>query len=160
MGADKKIFYDIEALTSDIDMTHGTKKEIVLANGCFDILHVGHIRYLSEAATYGDILVVAINDDESTRRLKGKGRPLTPGMERAEILTALSSVDYVILFSESTVDSIIRRLRPSVHAKGTDYTEESVPEAETARETGCRTVIAGDPKDHSSGDIIKKMREE
>ncbi|MBU8923174.1 MAG: adenylyltransferase/cytidyltransferase family protein [Bacteroidales bacterium] len=160
METDKKIFYEINALMDEIVRSHGPEKKIVLANGCFDILHVGHVRYLSEAAEYGDILVVAINDDASTRRLKGGGRPVIPGDERAEILTALSSVDYVLLFSESTVDGIIRELRPSVHAKGTDYTEESVPEAGTAMETGCRTVITGDPKDHSSGDIIKKMREE
>ncbi|MCK4538595.1 MAG: adenylyltransferase/cytidyltransferase family protein [Candidatus Krumholzibacteria bacterium] len=160
MGTDRKIFYDIESLMDEIARSHGPKKEVVLANGCFDILHVGHVRYLSEAAEYGDILVVAINDDESTRRLKGVGRPVIPGDERAEILTALSYVDYVLLFSESTVDGIIRKLRPSVHAKGTDYTEESVPEADTAKESGCRTVITGDPKDHSSRDIIKKMQEE
>ena len=122
------------------------------------ILHVGHIRYLEEAAGHGDLLVVAVNDDESTRRLKGEGRPVMPAAERAEILSALRVVDYVLIFPDDTVDGILRELRPDVHAKGTDYTVETVPELETARATGCITVITGDPKDRSSREIISRLR--
>jgi rfaE bifunctional protein nucleotidyltransferase chain/domain len=103
---------------------------------------------------------VAVNDDESTRRLKGRGRPVMRDAERAEILAALSCVDYTLIFSDSTVDGILREIRPDIHAKGTDYTEQNVPELETARSIGCRTVITGDPKDHSSGEIIAKVRGE
>ncbi|HSG27880.1 MAG TPA: adenylyltransferase/cytidyltransferase family protein [Candidatus Krumholzibacterium sp.] len=157
---DGKIFFDAAGLRNVIAETAGDKAEVVLANGCFDIIHVGHIRYLSEAAEYGDILVVAINDDESTRRYKGEGRPVMPASERAEILMAMRFVDYVLIFGESTVDRVLRDLRPAVHAKGTDYTADSVPELETAREIGCRTVITGDPKDHSSSSIIDRIQEE
>lgn len=132
-------------------------ERLVLANGCFDLLHVGHVRYLEGAAAHGEMLVVALNDDESTRALKGSGRPLFPEDERAEMLLAIRWVDFVLIFSEKTVDGVIRELRPDVHAKGTDYTVESVPEIETAREVGCRTVIVGDPKDHSSSEIIERM---
>jgi rfaE bifunctional protein nucleotidyltransferase chain/domain len=130
----------------------------VLANGCFDLLHVGHVRYLAAAAALGDILVVALNDDTSTRLLKGADRPVMPAGERAEILLALEGVDYVFLFGDRTVDDVILQLKPDVHAKGTDYTVETVPELETAKSVGCRTAIVGDPKDHSSGDIIDRCK--
>ncbi len=150
----ERYFRDVSVLTGRLRARRENGERLVLANGCFDMLHVGHIRYLEEASSHGDILVVALNDDESTERLKGAGRPVFPEDERAEMLLALRPVDFVLLFSGETVDEIIRELRPDVHAKGTDYTVESVPEIETAREVGCRTVIVGDPKDHSSSEII------
>jgi len=131
----------------------------VLANGCFDLLHAGHVRYLQAAKALGDRLVVAINSDESVRALKGEGRPLMPAEERAEILAALSHVDAVVIFSEPDVNALIREIRPDVHAKGTDYTAENVPERETVIACGGRVEIVGDPKDHSATEIIGKMRE-
>src|SRR5882672_4262722 len=122
---------------------------ITLANGCFDLLHVGHVRYLRAAKQLGGRLVVAINSDDSVRTLKGAGRPLMPAEERAEILAALSDVDAVVIFSEPDVRALVRELRPNVHAKGTDYTAESVPERDTVAECGGRVEIVGDPKDHS-----------
>lgn len=133
------------------------KKKVVLANGCFDIMHVGHIRYLQEAKDLGDILVVAINSDKSARQLKGQGRPVTNEQERAEIISALECVDYVTIFDEPNVSNIILALRPSIQAKGTDYTADTVPEAETVKSYGGRIVITGDPKEHSSTDIIKNI---
>ncbi len=157
---DDRIFFSAEELRRHMTGNDETNLVIVLANGCFDMLHVGHIRYLREAASLGDRLVVAINDDRSTKALKGGGRPVIPDIERAEILLALRFVDYVLIFSESTVDNIIKTLRPAIHAKGTDYTEETVPEAATSKSVGCRTVITGDPKDHSSREIIGRLRQE
>ena len=130
---------------------------VVLANGCFDLLHVGHVRYLAAARTHGDLLVVGINSDEQARRLKGAGRPLIPERERAELVAALRAVDIVTLFHEPTVEALILALRPDVHAKGTDYTIENVPERDVVRSYGGRTVIVGDPKDHSSTETIRKM---
>jgi rfaE bifunctional protein nucleotidyltransferase chain/domain len=129
-------------------------KRIVLANGCFDLLHVGHVRYLRAARALGDVLVVALNSDASVRRLKGPGRPIMPEAERAEIVAALQPVSAVVVFDEDTVDGLARRLRPDVQAKGTDYTEDSVPEGPTVRAAGGRVAIAGDPKDHSTRDLI------
>lgn len=129
-------------------------KRIVLANGCFDLLHVGHVRYLQAARALGDVLVVALNSDASVRRLKGAGRPVVGEGERAEIVAALRPVDAVVVFDEDTVDSLVTRLRPDVQAKGTDYTEESVPERESVLGAGGRVAIAGDPKDHSTRDLI------
>jgi len=154
------IFTDAGRLAGTLAGIRPEGSRVVLANGCFDILHVGHVRYLEEAATHGDLLVVAINDDDSTRRLKGEGRPVIPAIERAEILSAMRSVDYVLIFTEDTVDNVLRELRPDVHAKGTDYTVETVPEIETSREIGCVTVITGDPKDRSSRGIISRLRQE
>lgn len=156
----EKCFRDVSALADRLRAGREAGERLVLANGCFDLLHVGHIRYLDGAASHGDILVVALNDDESTRMLKGSGRPLFPEDERAEMLLALRSVDFVLLFSDKTVDGIIRELRPDVHAKGTDYMVETVPEIETARDVGCMTVIVGDPKDHSSSEIIDRLETE
>ena len=131
---------------------------VVLANGCFDLLHVGHIRYLRAAKALGSRLVVAVNSDASTRRLKGEGRPLMPEQERAEILAALEDVDAVVIFSEPDVRALIREIRPGVQAKGTDYTAESVPEREVVRECGGRVEIVGDPKDHSSSEMLRAMK--
>lgn len=132
-------------------------KRIVLANGCFDLLHVGHIRYLIGAKQIGDILVVGINSDQSTRTLKGPARPIFSQEERAEILAAISCIDYITIFNELTVENLLLALRPNIHAKGTDYTRESVPEAAIVRSYGGEVAIVGDPKDHSSKEILKKF---
>jgi rfaE bifunctional protein nucleotidyltransferase chain/domain len=129
-------------------------KRIVLANGCFDLLHVGHVRYLQSARALGDALVVGLNSDAAVRRLKGPGRPLMPVAERAELLGALSAVDAVVVFDADTADVLVSRLRPDVHAKGTDYTAETVPEREAVAAAGGRVAIAGDPKAHSTKDVI------
>jgi len=130
-------------------------ERITLANGCFDLLHVGHVRYLHAAKKLGEHLVVAVNADETVRKLKGEGRPLIPAEERAEILSALSDVDAVVIFPEADVRALIRELKPDVHAKGTDYTAETVPERDAVVEYGGRVAIVGDPKDHSASDIIR-----
>lgn len=130
---------------------------VVLANGAFDLLHVGHVRYLQAARALGEVLVVAVNADVSVRRLKGPQRPVIPEDERAELVAALACVDWVVLFSDSTVVPVIERLRPDIHAKGTDYTEQSVPEAGVVRAYGGRVAIAGDPKDHSTTAMIAQM---
>ena len=130
-------------------------KRIVLANGCFDLLHVGHVRYLRGAAAKGDILVLALNSDASVRALKGPGRPLMPQAERAEILSALEDVDYVTIFPERNVEKVLRALRPDVHAKGSDYTVRTVPERETVKALGGEVAIAGGPKVRSTRDIVK-----
>lgn len=130
-------------------------EKVTLANGTFDLLHVGHIRYLHAAKELGGRLVVAVNSDESTRALKGEGRPLLPAEERAEILAALADVDAVVIFGEPDVRAIIREICPDVHAKGTDYTPDSVPEADLVREVGGRVEIVGDPKNHSVTAIIR-----
>ena len=131
---------------------------ITLANGCFDVLHVGHVRYLRAARELGGKLIVAVNADASVRALKGEGRPVTPAQERAEILAALADVDAVVVFSEKDVRAIIREIRPDFHAKGTDYTAESVPERDEVEACGGRVVIVGDPKDHSASEIISRSR--
>jgi D-glycero-beta-D-manno-heptose 1-phosphate adenylyltransferase len=128
---------------------------IILTNGCFDILHVGHVRYLHAARELGGKLIVAVNADESVRALKGEGRPVMPADERAEILASLSDVDAVVIFPEKDVRAIIREISPDFHAKGTDYTEESVPERSEVEARGGRVVIVGDPKNHSATEIIR-----
>ena len=132
--------------------THG--RRVVLANGCFDLLHVGHVRYLRAARGLGDALVVGLNSDASVRRLKGPGRPVMAADERAELIGALAAVDLVVVFDDDSADALIARLRPDVHAKGTDYTEESVPERAAVLATGGRVAIAGDPKSHATRDLI------
>ena len=129
-------------------------KRLVLANGCFDLLHVGHVRYLHAARALGDALVVGFNSDASVGRLKGAGRPVMPAAERAELVAAVSGVDAVVIFEEDSADALIARLRPDVHAKGTDYTEQSVPERSTVEAVGAKVAIAGDPKTHSTKDLI------
>ena len=127
---------------------------VTLANGCFDLLHVGHVRYLHAARNLGGKLIVAVNGDDSVRELKGEGRPVMPAEERAEILASLADVDAVVIFPEKDVRAIIREIRPDFHAKGTDYTAESVPERDEVEACGGRVVIAGDPKNHSATEII------
>lgn len=129
-------------------------RKVVLANGCFDILHVGHVRYLESAKSLGDVLVVAVNDDASVRRLKGPGRPILAIAERVALVDALACVDYVISFSEPDVGAVIEALRPNIHAKGTDYTPDTVPERDKVLEHGGEVRIAGDPKDHSTRDVL------
>jgi rfaE bifunctional protein nucleotidyltransferase chain/domain len=137
---------------------HGAR--IVLANGCFDLLHVGHIRYLEGAKALGDLLVVGVNSDEQVRAQKGDGRPFLPERERAEIIAAIRAVDYVTIFAESTVEQLLLSIRPDVHAKGTDYTEETVPERDVVRSYGGRVAIVGDPKDHSTTEMIRRVNSE
>ena len=133
-------------------------ERVVLANGCFDVLHVGHVRYLQGARREGDVLVVAINSDQSVRSLKGKGRPVLPAEARARLVAGLAAVRYVVIFDEPDVTRLLSILRPDVHAKGTDYTTETVPERETARRLGVRMAIVGDPKQHSTRDLLARLR--
>jgi D-glycero-beta-D-manno-heptose 1-phosphate adenylyltransferase len=132
----------------------GRGRRVVLANGCFDLVHVGHVRYLSAARGLGDALIVGLNSDASVRRLKGPGRPVITADERAELIGALASVDLVVVFDEDSAETLIARLRPDVHAKGTDYTEESVPERAAVLAAGGRVAIAGDSKSHATRDLI------
>jgi len=132
-------------------------RTIAFANGCFDLLHVGHVRYLESAAREADLLVVAINDDRSVRQLKGEGRPILPAADRAALVAALGCVDYVVIFPEMTVAPLLEALRPDVHCKGTDYTVDSVPEREIVKAYGGRTAIVGDPKDHSTRDLLGRI---
>lgn len=132
-------------------------RRLVLANGCFDLLHVGHVRYLEGARRCGDALLVGVNSDASVRRLKGPGRPIMPEGERAEIVAALGCVDYVLVFDDDTADALIRRLRPAVHAKGTDYTQGSVPERASVLTAGGQVAITGDRKAHSTRDLIQAI---
>jgi D-glycero-beta-D-manno-heptose 1-phosphate adenylyltransferase len=133
---------------------------VVLASGCFDLLHVGHVRYLEAARALGDLLVVGVNGDAAVRRLKGEGRPFVPERERAETVAALRAVDYVTIFHEPTAAELLLAVRPDIHAKGTDYTEESVPEAGVVRSYGGRVRIVGDPKEHSSTEMFKQVNGE
>ena len=144
-----------DQLQSQVEAWRSAGDRITLANGCFDLLHVGHVRYLHAAKGLGGRLVVALNSDESVRSLKGEGRPLMPAEERAEILAALADVDAVVIFRERDVRAIIREIHPDIHAKGTDYTAESVPEGDVVREYGGRVAIVGDPKNHSASEIIR-----
>jgi rfaE bifunctional protein nucleotidyltransferase chain/domain len=134
-------------------------RTIALANGCFDLLHVGHVRYLQGAAAEADRLIVAVNDDASVARLKGPGRPAMPANERAEIVAAIGVVDYVVTFADDTVERLLRRIQPDVHCKGTDYTEDTVPERAVVQAYGGRTAIVGDAKQHASRDLVKKIQQ-
>ena len=134
-------------------------KTIALANGCFDVIHVGHARYLAGAAAQADKLIVAINDDHSVAGLKGAGRPILPAADRAELVEAFRGVDYVIVFSDLTVERLLMLLKPDVHCKGTDYTVDSVPEREVVQGYGGRTAIVGDSKDHSTRDLLQRIAE-
>ena len=133
-------------------------RAIAFANGCFDVLHVGHIRYLQGAAAEADRLIVAINDDRSVAALKGPGRPIFAAADRAELVAALAGVDYVVTFPDPDVNRLLRLLRPDVHCKGTDYTADTVPERETVQAYGGRVAIVGDPKDHSTRDLLARIR--
>ena len=150
---------DREKLSRQVSEWRDAGEKITLANGCFDLLHVGHIRYLEAAKELGGRLIVAVNSDNSVRALKGAGRPIMPAEERAEILAALADVDAVVIFSEPDVRLLVREIRPDIHAKGTDYTAESVPERNTVIECGGRVEIVGDPKDHSASEIIRNQLE-
>lgn len=153
-----QIILDHTVLKKTIDKLKQEGKTIVFTNGCFDILHVGHIRCLKAARELGDILVVALNNDASTRILKGKGRPISPEKERLEIIAALEMVDFVTLFDTETVAPLLSLLKPHIHAKGTDYTEETVPEREVVKNYGGRVAIVGDPKAHASSSLIKAIK--
>jgi rfaE bifunctional protein nucleotidyltransferase chain/domain len=132
-------------------------KTVALANGIFDLFHVGHLRYLEGARALADVLVVAVNNDVSTRRNKGPGRPVVPEDERAEIVAGLACVDHVLVFGSKTVVPIIRKLKPDVQVKGTDYTPETIPEAKEVQKHGGRVAVAGDPKDHSTSDLLRRL---
>jgi len=142
-----------DELVEAVERDKKAGKRVIFTNGCFDLIHAGHVRYLREASALGDVLILAVNSDESARRLKGEGRPYTAQDERLEILSALEMVDYLVLFDEDNVSSLLLALKPHVHAKGTDYTAETVPERETVKSYGGEVAICGDPKDHSSTEI-------
>jgi len=145
-----------EALKQRVAEWRRAGESVTLANGCFDLLHVGHVRYLRAARQLGGRLIVAVNSDDSVRALKGSGRPLMPAEERAEVLSALEDVDAVVIFPEPDVRALIRDLHPDIHAKGTDYTADSVPERDAMAEHGGRVEIVGDPKDHSVTEILRR----
>jgi D-glycero-beta-D-manno-heptose 1-phosphate adenylyltransferase len=146
-----------DALIGIVSYARAAGLRIVLANGCFDVLHVGHVRYLAGARAEGDVLIVGVNSDEQVRVQKGEGRPILPALERAEIVGALESVNYVTIFDEPTVEALLLTLKPDVHAKGTDYTVDSVPEREIVKSYGGRVAIVGDPKDHSTSEILSQI---
>jgi D-glycero-beta-D-manno-heptose 1-phosphate adenylyltransferase len=147
----------MEALLDWVRETRARGETIAFANGCFDILHVGHVRYLRASAEEADHLIVALNDDKSVEHLKGAGRPILPATARAELVAALGAVDRVTVFSETTVADLLRAIEPDVHCKGTDYTVDSVPERQVVLEYGGRTAIVGDPKNHSTRDLLKQI---
>jgi D-glycero-beta-D-manno-heptose 1-phosphate adenylyltransferase len=148
---------DLEGARAVAEKARAAGRRVVLANGCFDLLHVGHVRYLEDARALGDLLIVGLNGDDAVRRLKGPGRPLMPAVERAEMLAALRAVDHVVVFDDDTADRLVAILRPAVHAKGTDYTAESVPERASVLAAGGRVAIAGDAKQHSTRDVIAEI---
>jgi rfaE bifunctional protein nucleotidyltransferase chain/domain len=150
---------ELETARRSVAKARSEGKRVVLANGCFDLLHVGHIRYLQGAKAQGDLLVVAVNGDRSVASLKGTGRPLLNATERTELVAALVAVDWVVVFEQDTVAEVIEALSPDVHCKGTDYTEETVPERDVMRRLGGVTRIVGDPKDHSTRDLIGQVLE-
>ncbi len=153
-----KIVRDIEELKGIIEKEKRSGRKVVFGNGCFDILHVGHVRYLRGARELGDILIVAVNDDSSVTGLGKRKEVVTPAAERAEIVSAIDCVDYVVIFSDPTVEGLLSALKPDIHAKGTDYTEDNVPERDMVLSYGGKVAIVGDPKDHSTRDIIKTIK--
>ena len=158
MFATRQKILPLDELRRRLDEERRRGRRIVLANGCFDVLHVGHIRYLKGARREGDLLVVAINSDSGVRTLKGPGRPILTASARAELVAALAAVDFVVLFDDLTVESLLETLWPDVHAKGTDYTKETVPERDVAARLGIRVAIVGDPKRHSTRDLLARVR--
>jgi rfaE bifunctional protein nucleotidyltransferase chain/domain len=149
----------VEELASELPALRAAGKKIAFANGHFDLIHVGHLRYLQAAKAEADVLIVAINDDDSVARLKGAGRPIVPAAERAELLATLCPVDFVVVFSGDSPAPLLAALQPDVHCKGTDYgSPERVPEFETVRAYGGRTALVGDPKDHATSDLISRVR--
>lgn len=159
MDTRRKIL-SFEGLERRLEEHRRRGERIVLANGCFDLLHVGHVRYLEGARREGDVLVVGVNSDASARRLKGAGRPLLPAEARARLVAAMRAVDYVVLFDEPNVERLLVALRPAVHAKGRDYTANTVPERATAERLGIRVAIVGDPKRHSTSGLLARARGE
>jgi rfaE bifunctional protein nucleotidyltransferase chain/domain len=157
MLADEKVL-NPDDLVLELQAPRSAGRTVALANGLFDILHVGHLSYLEAAATEADLLVVAINSDESARQLKGPTRPVTPEQERARLVAGFACVNYVTVFRDLNVENLLRSLRPDVHCKGTDYATDTVPEAQVAREVGARIAIVGDPKSHSSREIIDRLK--
>lgn len=149
---------NLPELVAALEEPRGRGATVAMANGVFDLLHVGHVRYLQAAKEMADLLVVAVNSDASTRAYKGPTRPVVPQGERAELLAALSCVDFVVVFEETDVRSVLRALKPDVHVKGTDYTPESIPEREEVLAYGGRVAVAGDPKDHSSTELMARMK--
>ena len=149
---------DRQALAERVAADRAAGHVVAFANGVFDLLHVGHVRYIEAAAREADRLIVAVNDDESVRRLKGEGRPILTAPDRAELVAALRAVDYVVIFPEPTVGPLLELLRPDVHCKGTDYSVDTVPEREIVKAYGGRIAIVGDPKDHSTRDLLAKVR--
>lgn len=147
-----------DVLRGRIEEHRAQGRRVVLANGIFDVLHAGHVRYLEGAKREGDLLVVAVNSDASAARLKGPGRPVLDEQARAQLVAALGAVDYVTVFDEPTVEPLLEALRPAVHAKGTDYTADTVPEREAARRVGARVAIVGDPKQHSTTELLAQVR--
>jgi len=158
MTADAAPILPLEALVAALGPLRPQRGPLVLANGAFDLLHVGHVRYLQAARAQGGLLVVAVNSDSSVRAAKGPGRPVIPGSERAEMVAALRCVDFVTVFDDPTVSGIITALKPDVHAKGTDYTAESVPEAKLVQAMGGRVAIVGDPKNHATSSLVEQLR--
>jgi rfaE bifunctional protein nucleotidyltransferase chain/domain len=149
----------VEELAGRLDELRARGRKVAFANGHFDLLHVGHLRYLAAAKAEADVLVVGINDDDSVARLKGPGRPVVPAAERAELIAGLAPVDFVVVFEGDSPAPLLRRLRPEVHCKGTDYgTPENVPESAVVRGYGGRTVLVGDPKDHATTDLIARVK--
>lgn len=146
-----------DELVERVSVERASGRTVAFANGCFDILHVGHIRYLQASADEADRLIVAVNDDGSVERLKGPGHPVLPAAQRAELVAALRGVDYVVVFSDSSVERLLRRLKPDVHCKGTDYTVETVPERAVVVEYGGRTAIVGDPKTHATRELLARV---
>jgi rfaE bifunctional protein nucleotidyltransferase chain/domain len=151
------LILDRASLLSRVNAARDEGKTIVLANGCFDVLHAGHVRYLEGARALGDMLVVGINSDAQVTRLKGEGRPILPERDRAEIVASLEAVDLVTIFDEPTVAELLMAIRPDIHAKGTDYTEDSVPERHVVRSFGGAVRIVGDPKNHSTSELIGRF---
>jgi D-glycero-beta-D-manno-heptose 1-phosphate adenylyltransferase len=153
-----QIIKSLTELKNIIEKEKANGKKVVFGNGCFDLLHVGHIRYLKGAGELGDVLIVAVNDDSSVTGLGKRKRVVTPALERAEIISAIECVDYVVIFSDPTVENLLLTLKPDIHAKGTDYTEDNVPERDIVLSYGGKVAIVGDPKDHSTRDLIKTIK--
>jgi rfaE bifunctional protein nucleotidyltransferase chain/domain len=149
---------NLAAVRARVAEARAAGRTVALANGCFDVLHVGHVRYLHGARAEADVLVVAVNGDGAVRRLKGEGRPAMPAEDRALVVAALRDVDHVVVFEEDDVKAVLRALRPDVHCKGTDYTPDTVPERDVVREYGGRVAIVGDPKDHDTTRLLARLR--
>jgi rfaE bifunctional protein nucleotidyltransferase chain/domain len=159
MSGSNKTVLSREELVEVVAAARQEDAKIIFANGCFDVLHVGHIRYLTAARALGDLLVVGVNSDEQVAIQKGPGRPILPDVERAELIASLESVDYVTIFDEPTVENLLLALKPDVHAKGTDYTVDTVPERNVVKSYGGQVAIVGDPKDHSTSEILSRLGE-